>query len=468
MAAKERVMRYSKEDLQRKLKSELVRIAGQELRIFTGKRDRRGNLITNQSAYAASIPHEELVKDILTWQAKQEGRGGYGTPEQGGGRGEGKPEGKAEGQPEQSEQGEGQGSEQGEGDEGEGQDGESESESGESESEGSESEGQSQQSSQDGEGQQDGEKSDAGATLWGIIKPHAYEDIQADLERLNRDAIKKELSRIIPRTSTVKLVDPSGDYTKVERVHKLFPKLVRYTMKNPDTGTRLNVMLVGPAGGFKSSAAYQLAQALKVKFYQISIGPQTSESRLVGFTDAYGKEVITQVREAYTNGGVLCIDEIDAGNAGVLTCMNSILANGIAAFLGLMIERHPDLIVVGTSNTFGRGADRVYVGRQALDGATLDRWVQITWDYDEELEKALWVKTQPHLRWFDFVTRVRAAVFTLGLRVIVGPRCTQQGTHLLNCGVEWADVEQDVVWNRFSTDDRQKVEQYLRENRKSA
>lgn len=453
-------MKYSKEDLQRKLKSELVRIAGQELRIFSGKRDRRGNIITNQSAYAASIPHEELVKDILAFQAKQDAKGGDGPDEGKGGEGrEGKAEseGKGESDTDNAAEAEADADAESEG-KGEGQ------QDGGTEGKGNESEGK------DGDkgeaksgGEAEAESSDAGKTLWQIIKPEAYKDIKGDLQRLNRKAVQDAVNRILPKTITVKIVLPDGEQKKLDRVHKTFPKLLRYAQKG-ENGFRPNIMLVGPAGSFKSHAAGQLAEALNLPFYQVSIGPQTSESKLVGFVDAHGRDVATQVRKAYATGGVILIDEIDAGNPGVLTCLNSITSNGRASFLGEMVERHPDCIVVGTANTFGRGADRVYVGRQALDGATLDRWVQVVWDYDEELEKALWVNSQPALRWFEFVGRVRAGVFALGLRVIVSPRCTQQGTHLLSVGVEWADVEQDVVWNRFSTDDRTKVQQWLRDN----
>jgi cobaltochelatase CobS len=41
--------------------------------------------------------------------------------------------------------------------------------------------------------------------------------------------------------------------------------------------------------------------------------------------------------------------------------------------------------IVATANTFGTGADRVYVGSLQIDGATLDRFAFLEWPYDEGL-----------------------------------------------------------------------------------
>ena len=41
---------------------------------------------------------------------------------------------------------------------------------------------------------------------------------------------------------------------------------------------------------------------------------------------------------------------------------------------------------MATANTFGTGANPMYAGRAALDGATMDRWIIVTVDYDRDLE----------------------------------------------------------------------------------
>jgi cobaltochelatase CobS len=52
----------------------------------------------------------------------------------------------------------------------------------------------------------------------------------------------------------------------------------------------------------------------------------------MGYMDAHGKLVRTLLREAYEHGGVFLLDEIDAGNPGVLTVLNALLANGQVGF----------------------------------------------------------------------------------------------------------------------------------------
>jgi hypothetical protein len=48
-------------------------------------------------------------------------------------------------------------------------------------------------------------------------------------------------------------------------------------------------------------------------------------------------------------------------------------------------------VCIAAANTFGRGADRQYVGRSELDESTLDRFRigTVPMDYDERLERQL-------------------------------------------------------------------------------
>lgn len=55
------------------------------------------------------------------------------------------------------------------------------------------------------------------------------------------------------------------------------------------------------------------------------------------------------------------------------------------------VKLHPKFTVVAAANTFGHGADRVYAGRNQLDGATLDRF-RIGFfniDYSEKVERKI-------------------------------------------------------------------------------
>jgi MoxR-like ATPase len=54
-------------------------------------------------------------------------------------------------------------------------------------------------------------------------------------------------------------------------------------------------------------------------------------------------------------------------------------------------KRHADFVCIAAANTYGHGADRVYAGRNQLDGATLDRFRTgiVAMDYSEALEEQL-------------------------------------------------------------------------------
>ena len=85
------------------------------------------------------------------------------------------------------------------------------------------------------------------------------------------------------------------------------------------------IMMVGAAGAGKSKMVSQAARVFKLDFYPMSIGAQTTKSDLMGFMNAQGDYTSSPVRMAFENGGVLLLDEIDAGNSGTLTILNNLL-----------------------------------------------------------------------------------------------------------------------------------------------
>ena len=196
-------------------------------------------------------------------------------------------------------------------------------------------------------------------------------------------------------------------------------------------GAGLNVMMTGMAGTGKTHSAQQVAEALNLNFYCMSVGSQTSKSDLVGYMNANGEYVETMFRRAYEHGGLFVMDEIDAGNSNVLIVMNSALSNGICAFPDKMVTMNENFRFIATANTYGNGADRTYVGRNQLDGATLDRFAIIDWEIDNDLEKSLVANLKYGECWLEVVRKTREFVKDRAMRAIISPRATQKGAIVL-------------------------------------
>lgn len=163
---------------------------------------------------------------------------------------------------------------------------------------------------------------------------------------------------------------------------------------------RQNIMLVGPSGSGKSFLAEKIARALKLPFGSQSCSAGMSESQLAGWLLPVGKGtqfsyVPSTFVNMYENGGVFLFDEMDAADENTLIFINAALANGSfhipQRFENSEVKKHKDFVAVGAMNTFGLGEDAMYTGRNALDGATLDRFrAGIVWvGYSDKVETAL-------------------------------------------------------------------------------
>ena len=118
-----------------------------------------------------------------------------------------------------------------------------------------------------------------------------------------------------------------------------------------------------------------------------------TEAHLLGRTlpqaDGSWKFIPSRFVEVYEQGGVFLLDEIDAADANVMVAINAALANGVLVTPdGAVHNRHADCLIIAAANTWGRGGDLMYVGRNPLDASTLDRFTLSTLfvKYDEALE----------------------------------------------------------------------------------
>ena len=271
-----------------------------------------------------------------------------------------------------------------------------------------------------------------------------------DVEEV-RNIIKEELATLaMPKRIEIGNVI-TGQKVDVGIQHNIFEDVLKLAQ------LRLNTMLVGPAGSGKTTICHTIANALSLPFYFQAVGQQTTKTDLLGYMDATGKYIATHLRNAYENGGVFLLDEVDAGNANVLTVLNSMLANSAASFPDKLIPAHKDFIFICSANTYGRGSDRNYVGRTQLDAATLDRFIVVDMDYDETLEKAICTNTQ----WLEKVLKIRKIVRDLGEKVVVSPRASIYGSLMLANGFSETKVMEMIIWKGANKDVRAKIETRL-------
>ena len=235
------------------------------------------------------------------------------------------------------------------------------------------------------------------------------------------------------------------------RVHKDFERALQLAT------LRENTMLVGPAGCGKSYLCRQVADALGLPFYTVSLSAGTGESALTGYFLPIGNDgkceyIPADFVKAYEHGGVFLVDEVDKSDPNMFTKVNEPLANGHMSIEkrvnDTVVERHPDFVCFASANTFGRGRDRIYVGSNALDGSTLDRFQAglIEMDYDRDLEKALIADKE----WLAQAWAIRNSVSEMKLRRIVSTRVLM-GIHkqmvAFGYDMAWAVKQLTLGWS---------------------
>lgn len=259
------------------------------------------------------------------------------------------------------------------------------------------------------------------------------------------EMVRSEVAKIQKPMPTEIVLRPLGTVIKTGLHHTALPNIIKAL------STGCNIMLVGAAGSGKTTLAHQAADSLGVEFY--FNGAISSEYKLTGFVDAQGRIVSTAFRKAYEGGGLYLFDEIDASMPDALLAFNAALANGHMDFPDGTVKRHEKFYCVAAANTFGKGADRVYVGRNQLDAASLDRFIVFNIDYDESLEKAL----AGNDNWTGKIQDIRRAVYEHKIRHVISPRASINGAKMLAAGFRESEVLDAVVWKGLDADSIRRI-----------
>lgn len=251
-----------------------------------------------------------------------------------------------------------------------------------------------------------------------------------------------------------------------QAVHKSFMKILETikALRANGQGSKCNIMLVGPSGSGKTHLAGMLAEMLSLPFYAINGSEGIDEGHL---TERFCPDVETgnwtRVKQVFANmvehGGVFLTDEMDACDANVLVSMNAVLDNGILPMpndpVKPTIKRHEDFIFIGTMNTFGTGANRLYTSRSPLDAATRNRFGGRTFmvNYDEALESMLTRDEELRLK----LTAMRKLIVKNSLEQIISTRDLIISDTLCASGVIDHTEAADRLTMGWTEDERQMV-----------
>jgi cobaltochelatase CobS len=270
---------------------------------------------------------------------------------------------------------------------------------------------------------------------------------------IDENAIRAIVKSMVDPIVTLQVLHETKPAATIKGAHKALPKIIKRLQAG------YHVYTFGPAGAGKTTLASQAAEALQVPFH--STGALLQKYELTGYMNAGGEYVETSFYDAYKNGGVFLFDEIDASNPTAVIAFNQALANKEYTFPNGLVKQHPDFYCIAAANTNGNGATANYK-RQALDGATLDRFSRIELKYDTKLELRLAEAEYARLggdvsngeaaAWVDIVQTARKDAEKAGIIVVISPRSSIRGAGLLAMGETRKEAMLECFGNGLSKD----------------
>jgi len=159
---------------------------------------------------------------------------------------------------------------------------------------------------------------------------------------------------------------PFGNFSDLENIIK--------------SGIFYPAYISGPTGNGKSTMVEQICAKHKRPLIRVNLNMMTDEEQLIGsktLEDGNVKIVEGPVLIAMRTGTTLLLDEIDAGAANTLVCLQPILEGRLYFFKlkNEMIIPAKGFNVIATANTKGKGSDDGrYIGTNILNEAFLERF----------------------------------------------------------------------------------------------
>lgn len=193
-----------------------------------------------------------------------------------------------------------------------------------------------------------------------------------------------------------------------------------------------NLWLFGPAGCGKTTVCHIVAEKLGLPCFVLSCCKDTDPAQVRG--RIYPQPDESELIRYYERPSVVVLDEFTSCEDATAMLLNSALANGeILSATGRTVKRHPNCIIVATSNTTGEGGDEMYCGNNRLDASTLDRFAGsfIEVDYSKKYE------SQYDPECVEFIQKLRKIVEQSSLQHIVSTRLLQACHKMKAAGLNW-------------------------------
>lgn len=191
--------------------------------------------------------------------------------------------------------------------------------------------------------------------------------VEAEVPTPVMESVKVDFS---DTQSLIPVVDPNyvpfGNYKDVDMIIK--------------AGIFYPVFISGPTGNGKSTTIEQICAKRKRPLIRINFNKMTDEDQLIGtktLVDGNVQIVEGPLLIAMRMGIPILLDEIDAGNANTVMCLQPIL-EGKPYYFKLkneIIYPKDGFNIIATANTKGKGSDDGrYIGTNVLNEAFLERF----------------------------------------------------------------------------------------------
>jgi MoxR-like ATPase len=258
------------------------------------------------------------------------------------------------------------------------------------------------------------EASESIAELLDLVEAQVS-DLQEQIKAVSAPVMKVEM----PDGKQIKLSKPAS---------KLLPKVLKLLSVGACP------MIKGPSGSGKTVLAEQVAEAMQCEFFRFVLSPDMGVSSLFGKQTPNGfvdSPIVMAVKHAMSGKrAVLLVDEMDAGSAECLVMLNALFEDAGTQFYNPMTSEKltitRELFRIACVNTWGKGADHIYTGRNRLDAATLNRFALLTLDYCQDLERSIGLQFGSDLTLVKRLQEARAMLKKLGSDELISTRAIQR------------------------------------------